>query len=677
MAMVQFDYDTIRNDLINNIQKRLQGRILTNSTAMHLIDIFAERLSQIVAYDEYLSRENKWSLAQNTSSILTQLELFGYQPHRKKGASGFVEVSTDPNFSSTYQYNVLIPKFTRFSSGSLVYCSSENVTLSNTMKSVRIPVIQGELRTTGEFSGNSFPGDVYTIENDSVENSLYELRNNNVICKEVSWFGQSQLTVNGEAPATYTYNNFEYRIKNLPDFSGIQIEFAPNSHDVNDHFTFTYLVTEGENGSCFDYATENAPNKGITRVVSSVVDSQGVPVKLYVRNTEEISGGTDVEDISSMRQNAPYSFNRVDKIITYNDYVAAIKEVIPDCIFEIWTEASMRHDNMLSQIEDANDFMLSSKVFFSGVQYDLLHRTVSDVGSEELYNDVIKKLQNKKSLTDYFIWHDPDIFKFYINGRVYFDLNKTNVTDLQTEIEQNILSAYSVDKAKFNTSVYRSSYTALFNDITGIDHVDVNTVMYTDIPFADNGRYIQTNKNGEPRENFGFKPAVTTETALSGQYVFTTVDSKSSSPTYRLIKDLFMLVKENGTWTFYSPDRETKLSDPEDPIPVIEWMTETEHDLDEGILNSFKINKDNSKNDPSYYNALADKGLVCRFVPENFNCTLTEEDQILIYSDSTGDGISGTLNPWKSKGAENWWYDSALASNELDKHGIGLVFIGN
>ena len=676
MAMVQFDYDTIRNNLIDRLQKKMQGRILSNSTAMYLIDIFAERLSQIASYTEYLTRESKWSLAQNTSSILTQLELFGYQPHRKRGASGVVEVSADENFASTYQYNILIPKFTRFSSGSLVYCSTEDVVLSNTDQYVKVPVIQGELRTTGEFLGNSFSGDVYTIENDSIENSLYELRNNNIICTQVDWFGQTQVSVNGEAPATYEYNNFEYRIKNLPDFSGIQIEFAPNSHDANDHFTFTYLITEGENGSCFDCWTSDNPNSGITRVVSSVVDSQGIPVKLYVRNKSEISGGTDVQTIDNMRTDAPYSFNRVEKIITYNDYIAAIKLVVPDCLFEIWTEANLRHDNQLSQIEDANDFTYTSKVFFSGVEYDLSKRTVSAVSSEDLYNTITEKLKDKKSLTDYFILKDPDVFKFYLNGKVYFDYNKTNVTLLQSDITQNILDTYSVDKAEFNKSIYRSSYTSLFNGIAGIDHVDVNIVVYTDIPYERNDISITTNKNGEPR-TFGFVPAISSEIDLSGQYVFTSVDNMVSSATNRLIKDLFILKYDTDRWNFYTPDGQTLLSDPEDPNPVIEWAEVPEDtDFDESsikVLNSFKINKTGLGVD--IYNALIDRGLICRFVPENFNCIMAEKNQIVIYSDSSGDGISGTLNPWKSKGADNWWWSQP--ENERDRYGVGLVLIGS
>lgn len=677
MAMVQFDYDSIRNDLMNSLQKRLDGRILPNSTAMHLIDIFAEKFSQIAAYNEYLTRENKWSLAQNTSSILTQLELFGYTPHRKKGASGYVQVSADPNFSSTYQYNILIPKFTRFSNGSLVYCSTEDVVLTSTDKYVSVPVIQGELRTTGEFLGNSFPGDVYTIQDPNVENSLYELRNNNIICTEVSWFGETQVSINGSLPNTYTYNNFEYRIKNLPDFSGIQIEFAPNSHDVNDHFEFRYLVTEGEDGSCFEYATEQSPNQGITRVVSSVVDSQGTSVKLYVRNTSGISGGTDYETINEIRDNAPYTFNRVDKIITYNDYVAAIREIEPDGIFEIWTDARMRYKDLVRETEDSSSFILSSKVFFTGVRYSTADRTVSPIGSEALYDEIVKKLSDRSSLTDYFLPREPEIFRFYINGKVYYDMNKTNVTNLQKDVADRILEEYNAKNAAFNRSIYRSNYTALFSGISGIDHVDVNVVMYTEITFDTKGSTITTGS----REHFDFPLAISSETALSGQYVFTSANlpSKTSPADYLLVKDLFILKKEDDIWTFYTPDGMTPLSGTSGDGTII-WTETSTSDLDDKkILDSFVIHTTTSFG-TAIGSALDGKAMVCRFVPENFNCVVEEEEQIIIYSDSKGDDMSGVLDPWKRgehggaeyRGGENWWYNQS----DPCRYGVGLVFEG-
>lgn len=682
MAMIQYDYDTIKNNLVERLQKKMNGRILSNSTAMHLIEIFAEEFAEIAMYNEYLTRESKWSVAQNVSSILTQLELFGYKPHRKKGASGVVLVSANENFNGSHPYNIIIPKFTRFSNGSLTYCSTKEVILSNTDSFVEIPVVQGEYKTTGEFLGNSFTGDTYIIKNNSIDNNLYELRNNNIICKEVDYFGQSQISVNGSDPETYSYNNFEYRIKNIEDFSGIQIEFAPNSHDANDHFEFKYLITEGELGSCFDCYTEQTPNNGITQVISSITDSQGSIVKLYVRNNEAISGGTSYENINDMRANAPYSFNRVDKIITKNDYLAAIKKLMPEGIFEIWTEASLKYDGDLVDMEDAKDFINNCKVFFTGVSYDLQSQSVRNIESFNFYDELI----DKKGITDYFIFNDSEIFKFYINGKVYYDRNKISDSYVKNQVVDAVHNAYSVNKAEFKKDVYRSNYTSIFNDIAGINHVDVNAVMYTEIIFEleSESTSIITN-HGKAKKNFSFSLADTSEVAISNQFIFTSADPNTST-TFQLIKDLFILKYDEylDSWNFYTPDGTTLLSDNTENA-VIKWKTHEGEINTNGILNSFEININTEYGCEIYYGSsdgtstgygLEGNSMICRFVPENFNCKLCARNQIIVYTDSKSDNVSGVINPWKDNGSHNWWYNSEEQHlNNMDIYGSGLIFI--
>ena len=487
------------------------------------------------------------------------------------------------------------------------------------------------------------------------------------------------------------YNNFEYKIKNLSDFSGIQIQFAPNSHDANDHFEFRYLVTEGENGSCFACWSEDTPKNGITKVLNSVTDVQGVSVKLYVRNTKEISGGTGYETTDDMRTNAPYSFNRVDKIITHNDYIAAIKEILPDSIFQIWTEASLKREDEVFDIEDAKDFINNSKVFFSGVRYDVLRRTVTPLESAELHTAISEKINDKKGVTDYFVIDDPEVWKFYINGKVYYNLNKTTPLLVMSQVSDSILAKYRVSKAQFNTPAYRSDYISVFSGIQGVDHVDVNAVMYTQI-FLDKpaSATVCTAK----RNVFGFIPSVSDEIEIDGEYIFASV----KNTTGELVQDLFILKYADGGWNFYSAEKvQRKLSNGTSG-DAVKWKTtagdmpnelmeiEINFSVPDGKLIWYGDSSATSKETAAEDSLCKDNiDLVCRFVPTNFNCTLTAKDQILIYSDATGD--SGVLDPWMKtvvsgeeiRAGKNWWATDAeiLASDALDKYGAGLVFIGN
>ena len=396
-----------------------------------------------------------------------------------------------------------------------------------------------------------------------------------------------------------------------------------------------------------------------------------------------ISGGTGIESVSDMRDNAPYTFTRVDKIITRNDYIAAVREVMPNSIFEIWTEASMRYSNEheIVQIDDATDFINNSKVFFTGVKYDELRRTISPVTSAELYDTILTKITSKKGITDYFILGNPDIFKFYLNGAVYYKSNGTTPSLVKTQTADAILKAYPVSKSEFDKSVYRSNYTALFDNVNSLDHVDVNVVMYTEIPFSVSDTFVDVNEGG--RMNFSFVPAESGEIEISGQFVFTSIDTRSESPTYQLVKDLFMLKKDTTYgWSFWTLDGLTLLSNGDPSDWVVRWMTDLGEIDTDGVLNEFQINLATDLGKQIYYGSttgastgdcLDANNLACRFVPENFNCTLSAKDQILIYSEAAGDGVYGVLNPWKGQGSHNDWYSAG--ASDLYKYGAGLTFI--
>ena len=605
MSMVQFDYDSIRSDMIFSLENKLNGKLLENSTSVKLIEVVAERLSEISAYAEYLTRESKYSLAQNTSSILNQLELFGYEPHRKVGASGKIKVSAASNFSDKWQYSIVIPKFTRFSNGSLVYCAVEDTVLRNTDNYVMVPIIQGEYYTTGKFSGDSFDNDTYTILDDSIENSLYELVNNGTLCTQVDVFSESRISVNGKASASYVFNNFEYKVKNKSDFSGIELQFESGSHDSNDTFEFRYIVTEGVLGSCLEKNT-------ITKVLDSVVDSNGATVELFCTNEDPIVGGSDVESLEEMRENAPYTFNRVEKIITKNDYIQAFKKVLQNAVFKIWTEA----DNYDGFWEDT-DYINNCKVFMAGIIPDIPSRSISPIEVDS-YTSLLDTIANEKPVTDYFVLKTPYIYKFYFKGDLYYDGSKVDLSSIKSITASSLEELYDVKKVEFFKNLYHSSYIKDIQNISGIDHVDLDIILYTEV---------------------GYKSGITSKiedfnsSAEDGKFIFTSTDQT----TKELVEDLFYLKKDDSTWKFYNPEG-TELS-------TISWndISSTEYIDTHRVLDQIKIE------DTAVLNALTGKGLVVRFQPAKNNCVFTFESQVLTITDAmpANSGSLGLLSPWK------------------------------
>lgn len=64
-----------------------------NGVIASIMDTFADRLSEVSRYAEYLLAEKKWTTAQNISSLNSQTGLIGRKSHRMKSAISYVVVS--------------------------------------------------------------------------------------------------------------------------------------------------------------------------------------------------------------------------------------------------------------------------------------------------------------------------------------------------------------------------------------------------------------------------------------------------------------------------------------------------------------------------------------------------------------------------------------------------------
>ena len=83
MPRIQYDYESVLARLENSLSTILKDADISGySTSQRLLETVAEELNQLAAYTEYLTRESKWSLCQNLSSIMTMASLFGYPVHR-------------------------------------------------------------------------------------------------------------------------------------------------------------------------------------------------------------------------------------------------------------------------------------------------------------------------------------------------------------------------------------------------------------------------------------------------------------------------------------------------------------------------------------------------------------------------------------------------------------------
>lgn len=472
--MIEFTYDKILERLKDGLSKRLENSgILPYSANQRILEAIAEELSEEMRYNEYLTNEAKWSTARNLSSLIAQSDFFGYVPHRKIGAKGFLKVSTSPTLNGAWSYQIEIPKFSQFYNGEYYYASYQEASLFSSNLFVYVPVVQGLVRKeefpTTMYSDIQLTSFSISIENDSIEDSILEVRVNNLVWNKVEHFGEST----GK-------DDLIYKIKNNLDFSGITITFGDGLTSKKimsgDLIEVTYLETAGELG-------EVLRTNNITQVISSFNDINGTPKVLYCTNDDIISGGREVEDIESIRQTAPITFKTGNTLVTKQDYTAAILATnIPDKV-SIWGEAEQNIDN---NIPIGNFIPLNENlIFVSGL-------TISDITGESSPLSLAQQaaiqenLLPRKSLTDIIKFVDPKITYFDMVVRAFYDKTGFTADFVRNQVTASLLEKYAISNVErvFKENLYFSQYYAFINAISSVSYHETEVFLYQISEFA-------------------------------------------------------------------------------------------------------------------------------------------------------------------------------------------------
>lgn len=457
--MIKFTYDAILARMKANLQTRLENTgMLFYSTNQKILEAIAEEMEEEMRYDEYLTRESKWALAQNTTSIMNQTDFFNYSPHRKIGAKGEVKVSASETFNGSYFRNITIPKFSQFAAeDGTVFSSSEAINLLSTQNSTMIPVVQGAHKTstfeiTVAYSESELELLELFEENDSIENDLYEVRVNGILWNQVDSLNLSESS---------TSKN--YTLKTNKDFSGVTLQFGDGIQsrklEYGDQVTFDYLETLGGSG-------EVLQTNIVTSIVDTLYDISKNVVQLYCTNLEQIIGGDSIEDIETIRENAPRALRLSSRVITSEDYVSYILgQGILDKVI-VWGETEQNEDMGRS----LGTFIPLSEntINISGLSYS--DSLIVTAASDTQKLDVRNALVNVKGLTDMVSFVDPKITFLQFEVLAYYNSDTYTSTLVESAISDSLFDEFSIDNTSFKQSLYFSNYYELINKLPEVDH---------------------------------------------------------------------------------------------------------------------------------------------------------------------------------------------------------------
>jgi len=464
--MIKFTYEDILARMKSNLQTRLGNTgILFYSTNQKILEAIAEELSEEMRFDEYLTRESKWTLAQNITSIMNQTDFFNYEPHRQIGSLGNIKVASSETFSGSYSKNILIPKFTQFTSeDGITFSSSKTVNLLSSQDFTIIPVVQGVHKiSTFDITAAYTESELELLNllenNENIEDTLYEVRVNGILWEQVESLG-----ISASSSAQY------YTLKTNKDFSGIVLGFGDDIQskklEYGDTVVFHYLETLGSSGEVLQ---TNIVNK----VIDNIYDVSESLVKLYCTNIEQIIGGDSIEDIETIRDKAPKALRLSSRVITSEDYVSyLLDQGLLDKLI-VWGE--------LEQNEDANrnvgTFIALSEnaINISGLTYS--ESLIISKATESQKLAIRNSLVDVKGITDIVNFVDPKITFLKFNVLAYYDNSVYTSSLVKEAISSSLFNEFSIDNTTFKQNLFFSRYYELINSLVEVDHHETNLTL--------------------------------------------------------------------------------------------------------------------------------------------------------------------------------------------------------
>jgi hypothetical protein len=489
MPMLRYDYDSVLARLKERTLRRLNGQnILLFSTNAAFLEACAEEFDDFSLYDEFLTRENIWDTARGTSSIMKQVNYFGYKPHRKIGSTGLIQLSASKTFDGNWAYNIGFPKFTQFSGGGLTFLTKESNFLPASSQYIDVEVIQGELtKKSIDITQSAFPvpkGAMYgrlIIEDPDIENSLYEVRVNGEVWVEVD---DVRLAVQTSDPAKAKI----YSLRSLPDYTGVVIAFGNNmfgkSLSWGDIVEFIYLKTKGNSG--------NILSAGIVDTVdSTITDEMGTEVKIYCRNPSAITGGQNYEVLADIKANAPRSFQTGNRAISSYDYQSLIRKTGTVDRIMVWGEKEINEDNG----DPPGTFVSSAEnlIYITGFTVD--QQTLTGMTITKANQEIIREfLNDKKGTTDILQFIDTQFVYVDFNPIIWMANNVYTPDQVRDYVHNNLVAAYSINRGVYKKSLYFSDYLRVLDGAEGVDHATCSLSFHETLLFI-NAYEFNTNLN--------------------------------------------------------------------------------------------------------------------------------------------------------------------------------------
>jgi len=460
--------------LINNRLSLLSdwASILKFSVTQRIIDATAFVLSKFSTYSEFLLNESKWQTARNRSSFIYQTPYLSYFPHRKKSSSGFIELSTDPSFANPWTGNTLsFPEWSTFTiDNKNIFLASTYTYATSDGNSKTLPVSQGNIVETF-YTATGTLSETIEIDNDSVDNEHIKIYS--VIDEINEVYEEIETTTN-----IYTITDPDLlvcEISNDYDYTKVILKFGDNINgralNVGERLRIVYAETLGDLGNIY--------NTGTAIVNFTVLDSFSNPVTLYARVNDYIDGGKDIEDIDSIKLNAPALFQTGYRCGNTDDWNTILAQKSSIGKVFVYGEYELYKDILASKTEEQaildGDLTASGRVpNVDNIAFIVALSPSGEILSDDDKDDIVQNYlrgmdgsEKKISPTTFISWDDPEIIDLRVISNVLLEVTAVS-SEVVNDVTADLDAEYDVMNQSFFGHLYKSIFDSFIQNISGV-----------------------------------------------------------------------------------------------------------------------------------------------------------------------------------------------------------------
>ena len=450
----QRSYQSIKAQLLEdlaNIKDDNGNQLITDlsdgNILVIILSMFAAIAETLHFYIDNAAQESFLSTARKYDSVVKLGRLVDYHP--KAATAARVDVRLNRNSSATGDV-VTIPKGTEFQdTAGNTWLSTRPVTLGAYVDHVNIPLIQHSFYNLDKLEGLSLSIDTaddtksvssIMISLGSIEGGLYE-------------HGTLQLEIDGKPWVEVT--SFAYSKEGDRHFmvetddDGIPYIIFSNyvsSASIGERITkASCYITNGSSGNVAANSITNVPS-----IISSILESA------TIFNMEAAGGGTNYEDIQTLKQNIPLSIRTTGVAITKQDFID--RALLVSGVREVALEYECGK-KMTLYVAAANGLIAAEDIL------------------ESVRNQLKPSLPISTELTVKSVGKNLMVLDIEVIGKRGFTNDNIN-----EEVMTALMTAYAPENSSIGSSVRISDIYALVDNCKSVDYLHLNKFYVTPWP---------------------------------------------------------------------------------------------------------------------------------------------------------------------------------------------------